>query len=272
MSLETTELGALVRRRRTQLGLSLRAAASRIGISPSYLLALEHGRNPTTGRAPIPSPPIVSALGSVLGIAPATLLAMAGAPAARSVHLLLYQGGTAERSPAAAARRCFGDRVGRWVELGPIGVSDSNGRLYEPGRALAMLAAALADTPGGRPGLIFGASSDTLRTVANPLDLLGSEATWEHDVAAVLGGEPPANVCVYREADIRGLADPLAAVMTLLRAHPRVAVQEADGGLTTGPAAIETILTAARPAGMDAEAWAQLAGAAAIGLHRDVAA
>jgi hypothetical protein len=108
--------------------------------------------------------------------------------------------------------------------------------------------------------------------------LLESETTWEHDVAAefqaALGLEPAANICVYREADVQELAarlDPLAALLKLIQAHPQVAVQEASGALTTGPAAIETILSAACPAGVSSETWESLAHAAAVGIARAAA-
>jgi hypothetical protein len=120
---------------------------------------------------------------------------------------------------------------------------------------------------------VFGASSVVLRSVENPAALLESEESWEEDVAATfretLGTEPVANVCVYREADIEELAqrlDPLGSVLALVETHPHVAVEEASGAVTTGPAAIETILAAARPAGVSSGTWRSLARAAAVGL------
>src|SRR5919197_6535256 len=86
-------LGGILRRPREQLGLSTREAARRIGISPSYLVALEQGRNPSTGRPPVPSPPILAAIGRVLEIELATLLDASGVPTSTSSHLLLYQTG-----------------------------------------------------------------------------------------------------------------------------------------------------------------------------------
>jgi hypothetical protein len=126
-----------------------------------------------------------------------------------------------------------------------------------------------------RLGIIFGASSAALRSIENPTTLLESERTWEHDVAAefraALGVEPAANLCVYREADIQELArglDPLATVLSLVQTHPHVAVEEGSGALTTGPAAIETIVGEARPAGVSSDTWQLLARAAGVGLAR----
>jgi transcriptional regulator with XRE-family HTH domain len=301
-----SRLGGILRRRREQLGLSMREAARRIGISPSYLVALEHGRNPSTGRAPVPSPPILAAIGRVLDIELATLLDASGAPTSSSTHLLLYQAGeagAAHQSPLEAARRLFAGRVDAWIEIvdprrsddaesppddvlvrkrRPLNSARPESRVFDTTRALAALSGVLAEAPRSSPrrrlGIVFGANSAVLRSIENPPVLLESETTWEHDVGAefraALGVEPAANVCVYREADIQELAarlDPLATVLSLVQTHPHVAVQEGSGALTTGPAAIETILAAARPAGVSSETWESLARAAAVGLARDAA-
>ena len=295
-------LGGILRRRREQLGLSTRETARRIGISPSYLVALEQGRNPSTGRASVPSPPILAAIGRVFDIELATLLDASGAPTSPSAHLLLYQRGRGHQPPLEAARRLFAGQVDAWIEMVDPRRSDdaesppddvlvrnrwllsrtqSGSRVFETARALEVLSDFLARAPRSSPrprlGIIFGASSAVLRSIENPPALLESETTWEHDVGAecrvALGVEPAANVCVYREADIQELAarlDPLATVLSLIRAHPHVAVQD-DSGVTAGLAAIETILSAARPVGVSSETWESLARAAAAGLAREAA-
>ena len=258
-------VGDLLRTRRLALGLSLRHVARAADISPSYLVALEHGRNPTTGRPPMPSPPVLAGLGRVLGIGRSALLELA-APPSHSPHALLYQTGSGPRSPGEAARLLFGDAVDRWVEVG---------RPSAPDRALAELEALLAEhrpaAGAGRLGLIFGAG---LRPRRRDLpSLIAAEATWEADVAGAcrraLGVEPVANVCVYRDADIRhrtGGADPLASALELVRTHPLVAVDDRGAGITTGPAAIERMLAGVAPAETEAGTWRELAHAAAIGL------
>jgi transcriptional regulator with XRE-family HTH domain len=301
--LSPSGLGGILRRRREQLGLSMREAARRIGISPSYLVALEKGRNPSTDRAPVPSPPILASIGRVLDIELPTLLEASGATTFPSAHLLVYQTGAGHHSALEAARRLFAGRVDAWIEMvdprwsddaelppddvlvrnrWPLSQALSESRVFETTRTLAILSDVLAEAPRRRPrprlGIIFGASSAVLRSLENPPALLESETRWEHDVEAVfraaLGVEPAANVCVYREADIQELApslDPLATVLSLIRTHPHVAVQEGSG-VTAGPAAIETILAAARPAGVSSETWESLTRAAAAGLVREAAA
>jgi transcriptional regulator with XRE-family HTH domain len=297
-SLSSSGLGGLLRRRREQVGLSMRETARRIGISPSYLVALEQGRNPSTGRAPVASPPILAAIGRVLDIELATLLDASGAPTSPSAHLLLYLTGAGRQSPMEAARRLFAGQIDAWIEIEdprtpadagpppadvlvrkrrPLGWARSASPVFEAPRVLAALSDVLAEVPRSssnvRLGIIFGANSAVLRSIENPQALLESETTWEHDVEAefraALGLEPAANVCVYRDTDIQELAvrlDPLATLMNLIQAHPQVAVQAASGTVTTGPAAIETILAAARPSGVSSATWESLTRAAAAGL------
>ncbi|MEY2517913.1 MAG: Helix-turn-helix domain, partial [bacterium] len=226
-------LGAIVRRRREQAGLSLREAARRAGISLSYLIAIENGRNPTTGRAPQPSPRVLAAISRVLELDMETLLAASGAAGPpSSAHVLLYQMGQARRSPLEAARRLFGSAAEAWIDIvdpghpdpprpladdrvwhvpGPLGAEPPR---FDSERVLQALSGELEQAPrsfrSSRVGIVFGANSSALRSAANPDSMLEAESTWETDVAlrfhAALGHAPVANVCVYREDDIRELA------------------------------------------------------------------
>ena len=168
-------------------------------------------------------------------------------------------------------------------QRGPLGSADPAANRRGSPTLVDAVADVLTRTPDirarGRLGIVFGANSALLRATDNPQALLDSETTWERDLSAcchpVLGGEPAANVCVYHEADIQELAaraDPLATVLRLVMTHPRVAVEDGDGIVATGPTAIETILTSVRPAGVTSETWASLARAAAIGFARDAGA
>ena len=262
----------MIRQRRQGLGLSMREASRRIGISTGYLVELEHGRNPTTGRAPMPSPTVLAGVGRALDIDLATLLHLAGVTPPRTAHVLFVQASGARRSARAAARRAVAGSVDAWMEV--AGRGDPAGAL----RAVADLVAGQANgDPNRRLGLVFQASAGALRTRDIRQAVVVSERTWETDVATVCraaaGTEPTANVCVYREADIRaaGPADSLATAIDLIRAHPHVVVQDRDGRLSAGPAAIEAILAAVRPEAVGTHTWAALAAAAAVGLYRDTA-
>lgn len=269
-------LADLLLRRRGELGLSLREAARRIGISPAYLSSLEHGRNPSTGRPPVPSLPVLGEIGRVLGIDLETLLDLAGAGGPpRSAHVLLVQLGTGDR-PAVEGARAVAPGVGAWLELaGPLGVAAGR-RDYDPTLALQALRVQLRGrwADGGEFGLIVGAAARPLGRGADPGPLLAAEETWEADVARAclepMGRAPAANVCVYREADIRALkaAEPLAVALALVRTHPVVAAQREDGEVVAGAAAVEELLRRLHPAAVAPATWAQLAAAAARGLGR----
>ena len=151
------------------------------------------------------------------------------------MHLLLYQTGSAHRSAVDAARQVFADRVDVWVEARAHGLLGTEG-------LAGVLERAPRSGPERRLGMVFGDNSALLRSMEDPLALIESEATWEHDVAdacrEALGVVPAANVCVYREADLQELAvrlDPLAAALKLIQTHPHVAVSEPGGRVTTGP-------------------------------------
>lgn len=296
-------LGGILKRRREQLGLSTREAARRIGISASYIVALEQGHNPSTGRAPLPSVPILAAIARILDVDLTTLLEAAGSPGSAAAHLLLYQTGPGYDAPFAAARRLFAGQVDGWIEIvdprrsgseapaddvlirkrGPLAWARSGSHTFDGTRALAALSAVVSAAPRlklrRRLGIIFGANSAALRSIDNPSALLEGERTWEHDVGTTLGvaldAEPPVSVCVYREPDIQEVAgrlDPLATVLTLVHTHRSVAVQDSSGTVTTGPAAIETILAPVRPAGVSSKTWESLTRAAALGFGREATA
>lgn len=293
-----SQLGPLLRSRREQLGLSKREAARRVGISAGYLLALEEGHNPSTGRAPVPSPPILSALGRVLDVEMEMLLEAVGTPVSSSAHVLLYQTGSRLRSALPSVQAFYGDRVQEWVEVldprlsadrrSPPGVEvvsglpatrgvGRTGRGFDRSRAVEAICAAIAGRrlPGDRLGVLVSSSSAVLRDAQDMTALLESEATWEDDLGSALTGalgvRPVANICVYREADLQELAsglDSLATLLSLLQTHPHVALQHRET-ITTGPAATERILGPMRPAGISSDTWETLARAAAIGLARN---
>src|SRR5439155_303338 len=182
-----------------QVGLPLRETARRIGIPPSYLLALERGRSSSGGHSPVPSPRVLASIARVLDVELQTLLDAVGAAEPASGHLLLFQRGRGYRSALEPVRRAVGDRVERWVEF---------------------------------------------------VDPRGSETAPADDVV------------------LARRLDPLETVVRLVEAHPHVVIEDASGAVSTGPAAIETMLVAARPAGVSSGTWRTLARAAAVGLAR----
>lgn len=278
-----------MRVRREQLGLSRREAARRIGISASYLLALEAGNNPTTGRPPQPSPTVLVGIADALELDSHLLLQAVGGTPAASVHAAIYDTRARPASAIAAARVMFPDTVEQWVEVsdprqhqqpddgvvridGPLGLS-ADSSSFQPSAAIQALVHELRGrgASGRRLGIVFGQASAALRLTGD-IAVLDSEDTWEQDVAAAvhegIGQPPSAIVCVYRKADLHALAptmDPLGVTVQLLHAHPLLAAVTGHDVLT-GTVAAEHILLAARPHGTEEHPWGLLARAAAAGI------
>jgi transcriptional regulator with XRE-family HTH domain len=267
-------LADVVHGARVARSLSLREAARRIGISPAYLSSLEHGRNPATGRPPVPSPPVLAEIARVLDLDLEMLFGMV-ATAPPSAHVLLIQLGQGTLPAVDGARQAVAADVDEWWEISEL-LDLNAGRRYCPAQAMQALQARLEYAPptGGPHGLIFAAAARPLARAADPCELLAAEETWEHDVACAcvehLGAAPAANVCVYREADIRALrkVDPLIFALGLVRTHPRIVAQCDDGNVATGADATALLLEALRPDAVAAATWTQLAAAAARGLGR----
>lgn len=66
--IDLAEIGDILRRIRTERNLSLREAAGRIGVSHTYLNALEKGVNPQTGKSVNPSAKTLRKVSEAYGI------------------------------------------------------------------------------------------------------------------------------------------------------------------------------------------------------------
>ena len=75
---ETYEFGGRVRAKRIELGLKVREAAGRLGISTSRLAALERGRSYSTDAATRPSRELVETFARIYGMPLDLLFASAG--------------------------------------------------------------------------------------------------------------------------------------------------------------------------------------------------
>lgn len=251
------------------MGLSLREAAGRIGISAAYLVSIEQGHNPSTGRAPMPSMPVLIAIGRTYAIDVRSLLGPVLEP--DEGHALLIQLGDADGPVPVGALRLIAPNVDEWLDVAARRVGSGS----SPQAALEELAPLVAHTSARTNlGLIFGAGRNVMGETDDPSAVIASEATWHRDVAAVCreaaGVDPAVNVCVYRSDELRtiGHIDPLHAGIDLIRAHPRVLAQTPSGDLVDGLDAITAILGALRQDTVRDEAWDALASAAAAGLNR----
>ena len=118
---------------------------------PGYLVELEHGRNPTTGRAPMPSPTVLAGIGRALDVDLATLLDLAGVTPRR----------IGPRAPRPGERRtAIGARRGQARGARPPSTpgSRSPAAAIRPGRC-GRLAEAVPGASNGDPdrrlGLVF---------------------------------------------------------------------------------------------------------------------
>ena len=287
-----TDLGAEVRDRRLTLALSIRALAQAAGVSAGYVTAIEHGRSPSTGRAPEVSLRVLDSLATALGCSVDDLTGSRAHAAA--AHVLLYC--VAAAGPLfATVDREFGTDVDHWLYIAdpryaeaapkgraticswPLGRFPYATELLAPQDILLALERAVANVAttlkGKRVGLAIMDCSAVMRYVQNAADEVDFERKWHDGVHRIwhqhLQSEPAIDVCGYRHADVEALGltiDQLGTALTLISNHDRAVVVETDAAVVSGRAAIRRILAEARPAGVSAAAWRELTRAAADSL------
>jgi transcriptional regulator with XRE-family HTH domain len=291
--------GRLVRERRLARGLSVRAAAAAARLSPSYLVAIESARNPSTGAPPRPSVAVLRRLARALGLAAEELGAiMPGVADVGPGHVLLYRFDDGPALDSRTLESLAHGRVDQWLYIAdprypnpvpgddadtlrwswPFGAPPYAETFLVPEHiieALSATATTLATRVrhGARLGLMIDDCSAVMRHVVNPETEVLLESSWVERASAAIAdtiGRPPlVLVCAYRHDDLEALAgriDVLDTVMRLIGAHADVVTLDADGGLHTGAEAIEGLLASCRPVGAATGAWRRIAAAAARGL------
>lgn len=291
-------LGRRIRDRRRAMKMSIRALAGGADVSPSYLSAIETGRNATTGRPPEPSLMVMARLARQLEI-PIAELASAnearGACAAHG-HVLCYALGPRDGG-LPEVRAMFDQHVDIWLYIAdprddpatlprapniiawrwPFGAHPYPDKFLAPSRITAALGretrrhrARLRDR---RVGVMIADCSAVMKWVVNPESEIDFEPRWAEGAAAAIeaasGRTAAANVCVYRHQDILALAgrvDALDAILRLIGAHTSAVVSDVAGRIKTGRAALRSALDECRPAGISAATWRALTAAAAGGL------
>ena len=288
-----------VRDRRRELGLSVRALAARAGVSPAYVSAIERGRNPATGRPAVPSVAVLVGLAAALELGVARLLDSLRLPGTSAAgHVLLYSFDD-RACPLEASEGLFGDRVDHWlciadprgeepalpggratVRQWQLGKFPYDGPRLVPDQLVAALELEVRELArvhaGRRVGLLIADCSAVMRRVQNAEAEVALERRWDSEVHRIwaehLHCPPAVDVCAYRHADVEALGlsiDQLATALELVRQHDLVILLGGDGPLTGLPA-IRRTLERARPPGVGAGAWRELAAAAAPGLARAV--
>jgi transcriptional regulator with XRE-family HTH domain len=290
---ELQALGRRIRDQRKKLGLSTRAVASQAGISPAYVTSIELGRNPSTGRPPVPSIQVIRGLATALELDVVQLLEEFNTPSApEDQHVLLYCLDRPSDGVLATVDRLFGSDVDHWLYIADPRdpqINDLDGRAtvvrwqlgsfpyvthhLDPNALVAALNDAvrsLAVTHAGRRvGLAIADCSAVMRWVQNAATEIAFERTWHRHVqdawATHLGTPAQSDVCIYNDDDMEALGltiDQVATALTLVREHHRVFVLDRGEAISSSPA-ISRILQRAQPTSVSTTAWATLTAAAA---------
>jgi len=301
---EVLDAGRRVRERRQALGLSVRQLAERANLSPSYISAIEVGKNPSTGRPTVPSRRVLESLSKALGL---TLAGFGGthsdAPASHAVHdhTLIYTLGNRRGDALPVARRLYGESVSHWICIcdprnttpmfpddavsepdvtritWPFGSSVYPDEFLVPDRIPQGLAQELEINRNALSdedvGVIIEDCSAVMRWMVNPESEVEYETVWPEKVCRcfhdALGTEPAANICVYNHADIEPLShriDVLNTILDLIQTHESLVCVDTDDRLEVGNRAATRILSEVRPAGVSVNAWHALATASAQSL------
>ena len=283
--------------------MSVRGLASKAGVSPAYVTAIELGRNPTTGRPPVPSIRVVAQLSSALELDFARVIATIGAVGAdvggAEEHVLLYCIGERGRDILGAIDRLFGGSVDHWLYIADpregalctlaaratvcrwnLGTFPYDHSHLDPRKildALDLEVGRLAPTHiGERVGLAIADCSAVMRWVQNAEAEVEFERTWHGHTQRIwrerLDGFPAIDVCVYQHADIDAIGlniDQVSTALDLVRVHDRIVVLDQEGDVMTGAPAIRRILELVRPSGISTAAWSDIGAAAAESLAKD---
>lgn len=295
--------GQLIRDRRGQLGLSVRAVARIAGVSPAYVNALELGRRSTAGRPSSPSVRVIAGLATALQLAPAALLRELGAPRAAShgEHVLLYCLGPQSMPSLELVEQLYGDQVDRWLYIAdprdtvsasraderrarvchwPLGAFPYPDRTLVAENIVEALAEEVASMDPARGSERFGVAiadcSAVMRWAQNAEAEVELEGSWDAHVERIwterFGSPPAVNICAYWHDDLDTVGhaiDQVGTALSLIRTHDAIVVIDEQGAGTTGSPAIRRMLEQVRPSGVTSSSWTELADAAAstLALH-----
>lgn len=288
------EFGKQVRERRKALRISIRKLAEDSRISPSYISAIESGRNPATGRPPEPSVGVVERLHRALEITD-SVFGSSGNTCVDGCdhnHVLLYRMDDELKSLAEILEEGFGADVQQWLCISDprrVEESDENfiswhwpfGELPYPdtylipdriGDALDTRVESIADAVSAQDyGLVIADCSAVMRWIINPESEIDYEDRWHARSTEILqrhiGRQPKLNICVYSHRDIEALEkqiDVLDTILRLFSVHSQTFVVDHAGHVLSGPEAVAAVLAESRPGGVSSSAWRSLCGAAAI--------
>ncbi|MEY4173291.1 MAG: Helix-turn-helix domain [Actinomycetota bacterium] len=255
---------------RIERGWSTRELARRACISQPYVVALERSRESTAERTPTPAVDVVARLADALGIDPADLLSAAVRRSSRHVVLVLDSD---HRHPLSHAREFAGHDDSQWVWASSqssgvpraanhhIDLRRERSGDYRPADIARSLHRELHDLgqhiAGRRLGLVFPETGAVMATIADPTTVLEFERGWGEvvaDAAVAAKSHAAWNVCVYDVHVLRGLDEPVAAFLELVRSHDTV-WSAGRRHRKVGADAAFHVLERLRPSGADTADW-----------------
>ncbi len=228
MQFNPVGFASLLNSKRNQLGWSTRELAQRAKISQPYVVALERARNTNsrTKRTPTPTVDVIAQLAFALDIDTNTLFDLAMKIASR--HVLLVVDETAP-TPLKIVQQSLINQPQTWLcaaKSGDISLRKNKSRLYKPADITKALNSELQNLRGKIAnqtlGLIFSETSEAMTEFDNPQAVLKFEHKWADVVdkaTTAAGAQALFNVCVYKIADLKTLANPTKAFDELVEVH-----------------------------------------------------
>ena len=228
MQFNSVGFASLLNSKRNQLGWSTRELATRAKISQPYVVALERARNTNsrTKRTPTPTVDVIAQLAFALDIDANTMFDLAMKVASR--HVLLVVDETAP-APLHIVNQSSIIQPQTWLcaaKSGDISLRRKKSRQYKPADITKALNSELQNLRGKIAnqtlGLIFSETSEAMTEFENPQSVLKFEHKWADVVdkaATAAGAQAVFNVCVYKIADLKTLANPTKAFNELVEVH-----------------------------------------------------
>lgn len=228
MQFDSVGFAGLLNAKRNQLGWSTRELAHRANISQPYVVALERARNTNskTKKTPTPTVDVIAQLAYALDINASTLFARAMKIASR--HVLLVVDETAP-TPLKIVQQSSINQPQNWLcaaNSGDISLRREKSRQYKPADIAQALNNELQNLrskiANQTLGLIFSETSEAMTEFDNPQAVLKFEHKWADVVdkaATSVGAQSAFNICVYKIADLKTLANPTKAFNELVEVH-----------------------------------------------------
>ena len=218
----------LLNTKRNQLGWSTRELAQHAKISQPYVVALERARNANSKikKTPTPTVDVIAQLAFALDIDANTLFNQAMKVASRHVLLVVDESAP---TPLQIVKQASINQPKMWLcaaKSGDISLRRTKSRQYRPTDITQSLNSELqnlrAQIANQTLGLIFSETSEAMTEFENPQAVLKFEHKWADVVdkaATAAGAQAAFNVCVYKIADLKTLANPTKAFNELVEVH-----------------------------------------------------